>query len=781
MAEENKRALSVFLCHASEDKPTVRKLYKHLFDVGVDAWLDEEKILPGQDWNKEILKALQNADAIIICLSKKSVAKEGYVQREIKEAIKKAEEKPFGTIFVIPVKLDDCDAPNYLRDWQWVDLFGVNGYPRLLKSLRERANEIGVLLGNEKNTRGFIDEELEGTLRQLLVDGRAAMWVENWDKAIQLFNKILDIKYDYPGASEQLAEAERRKTLSILYSEGVEAYQANNWDVAISVLEQLLQGAINYKDAGELLEFAKKRKLLSNLYKEAQELSTAKQWKAVIKIFEQIDTIDNDYGDPENLLVRAQKEIAQIVRMEEIKSVYAQAVNKIEDGNLREAQKLLNQINEIEPGFSETENLLEKVELEISKEDEIKKRDSQINSLYEQVSEFVRLKKWREAQEKIDKIYKLDNKYSDPAKNFQIVRKELRHEQEEIKSRTMLAIMYTDAVKLVGEEKYAQALEKWREIRVLDAKYPDRQRIERTINRKLSEQGKRTIFQFLKRNRFVAILATCVVFISIVTSIIFFANQIPAQLPSPTPSLLSRIEDEKGILMLLVPAGKFTMGRNDSEADQAPSHEVYLDAYYIDQYEVTNAMYSMCVQTGFCEPPNKNSSKTHLDSYYNNPNFDKYPVVYVDWEKAETYCKWRDARLPTEAEWEKAARGTDERIYPWGNDAPSCNRANYINCPQVDTQEVTKYSLGKSPYGVYNMAGNVWEWVSDWYTADYYQNSPKENPTGPSSGYSRVMRGGAFYDQFTELTTVNRVFRSPIVSNYDIGFRCARSVSPSFP
>src|SRR5688572_16546418 len=132
MTKEPKRFLKVFLCHAHEDKQAVREIYKRLVAKRVDAWLDEEKLLPGQDWDAEIMKALQESDAIIICLSKTSVSREGYVQREIKEALDKAKEKPSGTIFVIPAKLDDCEVPSYLKNWHWVELFSENGYERLI-------------------------------------------------------------------------------------------------------------------------------------------------------------------------------------------------------------------------------------------------------------------------------------------------------------------------------------------------------------------------------------------------------------------------------------------------------------------------------------------------------------------------------------------------------------------------------------------------------------------------------------------------------------------------
>jgi hypothetical protein len=143
MVSKEKRPLKVFLCHASGDKPPVRDLYKRLTAEGVDAWLDQEKLLPGQDWRMEIPRAVHDADVVVICLSKKSITKEGYVQKEIKFALDIAEEKPEGTIFLIPARLEDCVVPERLSRWHWVDLYEENGFVKLLRSLKLRADAVG--------------------------------------------------------------------------------------------------------------------------------------------------------------------------------------------------------------------------------------------------------------------------------------------------------------------------------------------------------------------------------------------------------------------------------------------------------------------------------------------------------------------------------------------------------------------------------------------------------------------------------------------------------------
>jgi formylglycine-generating enzyme required for sulfatase activity len=238
--------------------------------------------------------------------------------------------------------------------------------------------------------------------------------------------------------------------------------------------------------------------------------------------------------------------------------------------------------------------------------------------------------------------------------------------------------------------------------------------------------------------------------------------------------------------MVLIPAGNFVMGSDVGEADEKPAHPVYLDAYYIDKYEITNEQYELCVQLNVCRRPINYSSYQRL-SYFGHPLFANYPVVSVTFEMARAYCEdWRGARLPTEAEWEKAARGANSSTFPWG-EAISCEHANYRDetCGRVrDTSPVTSFAGGVSDYGVYNMSGNVWEWVKDWYSPAFYLNLPAENPTGPERpvvGIYHIKRGGSFQDEEHKLRSTNREKNEPTNSASNLGFRCVRPISEDVP
>ncbi len=230
-----------------------------------------------------------------------------------------------------------------------------------------------------------------------------------------------------------------------------------------------------------------------------------------------------------------------------------------------------------------------------------------------------------------------------------------------------------------------------------------------------------------------------------------------------------------GMVMVYVPAGEFEMGSTGGDDDEQPVHTVALDGFWIDRTEVTKAQYEQCVAAGACTP-------CYGDSAYYD-----YPAIYVTWYQAETYCGWAGGRLPTEAEWEYAARGPEGRVFPWGDEFDG-TRLNFCdaNCERdwadetvddgyAETAPVGSYPAGASWCGAQDMAGNVWEWVADSYASDYYDRSPSRNPTGPSPWEYRVLRGGSWGFDPYYVRGANRDCFVPSNTYGHVGLRCAMS------
>jgi len=220
-----------------------------------------------------------------------------------------------------------------------------------------------------------------------------------------------------------------------------------------------------------------------------------------------------------------------------------------------------------------------------------------------------------------------------------------------------------------------------------------------------------------------------------------------------------------------VPGGEFIMGADSAEqADFSPAHKVTLGGFWIHQAEVTNQQYAQCVADGECTAPNGISGEVYR---YSDISYANFPVVGVTWYQAQEYCTYIDARLPSEAEWEKTARGTDGNTYPWGEDQPSCDYLNYNNClDPSEPDDVRSYNNGTSPFDAMDMSGNVFEWVSDWYQEDYYLQSPSSNPQGPEQGTKKVYRGGSYLTPDDEILPILRYSQEPEYYAADLGFRC---------
>ncbi len=242
-----------------------------------------------------------------------------------------------------------------------------------------------------------------------------------------------------------------------------------------------------------------------------------------------------------------------------------------------------------------------------------------------------------------------------------------------------------------------------------------------------------------------------------------------------TAAMPKEIVGKDGAPMVLIPAGEFVMGSPDGEGldNEQPEHKVWVDTFYLDKYEVTNARYEKFMEeTGRARP----KFWEQLDLTVHS----ELPVIGVSWHDAKAYCEWAEKRLPTEAEWEYAARGTDRRRYPWGNAEPNGQLANYAKRWSYKfyddrLEPVNSHEAGKSPFGIYNMAGNVFEWVADWYEIKYYMRSPDRNPSGPETGELKVMRGGSWNFAGEYIRTTSRMKLKPTEREADVGIRCARS------
>ena len=244
-------------------------------------------------------------------------------------------------------------------------------------------------------------------------------------------------------------------------------------------------------------------------------------------------------------------------------------------------------------------------------------------------------------------------------------------------------------------------------------------------------------------------------------------------IPSPTP-IPTLIEDARGVKMVFVPAGEFMMGSNIQEDNAKPAHLVETGEYYIDKYEVTNASYAMCVRDGNCQPP-RSMSSGKISNYYTGQEYSNYPVVWVSWHDAIAYCAWRGGRLPTEAEWEKAARGEDRRTYPWGDEiGTACLEANYWERNGCGGPFEVGTTTGESAYRAFDMAGNVWEWVQDEIRP--YPGGSAGSVKSSELG-NKILRGGSWEDSDSKIKTTFRFNASPDADDDDIGIRCVVDLS----
>lgn len=265
-------------------------------------------------------------------------------------------------------------------------------------------------------------------------------------------------------------------------------------------------------------------------------------------------------------------------------------------------------------------------------------------------------------------------------------------------------------------------------------------------------------------------------------------EEIPADVSQPSSELPDESVDQPDVFelpegMVLIPATEYMMGCDPEHnngyncaIDELPQHTVSLSAFAIDVFEVTNVQYAECVAADGCLPPNATASQSR-HNYFENPEYANFPVINVKWEQAQAYCSWAGKRLPTEAEWELAARGSTPKAYAWGDDTPDCTKANIYHDGTMtacvgDTVAVGSYPDGASEYGVMDMTGNVWEWVADSYIEDFYSLSPIDNPLAEDANQVKSVRGGGWASNWLASRLASRAYDLTFYSGLDLGFRC---------
>ena len=404
-------------------------------------------------------------------------------------------------------------------------------------------------------------------------------------------------------------------------------------------------------------------------------------------------------------------------------------------------------------------------------------RQSKIERALSQADLAISLKDWILAREKLNDVLALDGKHVGAQAKLDIVQSKISELEQEEAEKTQAE---KEAREKAAAEERARLAAK-QQAQDERKKHERQARLSNLVSQVASQEDTKT---GKPAWRLYGIGGGVVLVCAILFGIGYLAlNALTPTSPSEslaTPTVTSEelgvgstmVSEIDGMVMVYVPAGEFKMGSEDGDDDEKPVHTVYLDAFWIDQTEVTNAMYVKCVDAGDCDEP---MGTTHYgDGAYNN-----HPVVYVSWNDSSTYCTWADRRLPTEAEWEKAARGGLEgKAYPWGDTIPVCERgaengAQFNNC---DGQTIPVGSFGQNGYGLYDMAGNVSEWVSGLFQS--YPYSATNGSDNVSVGGMRVLRGGAWSYRADDVRSASRTWLDPAVPSNVFGFRCARDATP---
>jgi formylglycine-generating enzyme required for sulfatase activity/tRNA A-37 threonylcarbamoyl transferase component Bud32 len=522
-------------------------------------------------------------------------------------------------------------------------------------------------------------------------------------------------------------------------------------------------------------------------------------------------------------MVRALEEAAEAEsrtrqQEERLAELYRQVQEAVQSEDWAAAEVRCREILALEPEYQDVPELWGQVR-------DAQARQRELEELYVEAQAKAKRGAWAEVKDLCHRVETLERGYRDVDELLRRAEAELRQRQAEEEQQVHLSQLYRQLQAAAAREDWAEVLNLGGQIRALDAGYRDvsqwvtraRERMQRPKRRPMpawawwaAAGGAILVLLGLGVGLGPRLFGTGPAPTEAPTARATelagavpteAPTELPAETPTEEPTAVPTEEPTPaappadaslgdtwtrpadGMVMVYVPAGEFEMGSTEGDANEQPVHTVLLDGFWIDRTEVTNAQYLRCVEAGGCSPPPESSSATR-DSYYGNSTYDNYPVTKVHWHLAADYCAWAGARLPTEAQWEYAARGPEGRVFPWGDEFDG-TRLNYCdaNCPReyadetvddgyaADTAPVGSYPGGASWCGALDMAGNVWEWVADSYGD--YPSGRQVNPTGPSSGEVLVLRGGSWFNaQFN----ARCAFRFDLLNQRSptMGIRCAR-------
>lgn len=492
---------------------------------------------------------------------------------------------------------------------------------------------------------------------------------------------------------------------------------------------------------------------VENLYLEALEAFYLEKWQQAADGFRKVVGIRSDYEDASAKLQQAERALHEA----ELAALYDHAAELIKQSKWHEAIEQLESLLQIDGGYRDARARLTSA-----------KNMLQASDLYMQASEAIAAKKWSDAVRVLEALLTLAPNYQDAATKL-----------AEAKRWAQLPDLYRRALKAIDVKQWQDAKTLLEQVQSVDSNY----RESKSLLARVTEEHRKQILAQLAEwyDRTTRAIDAkqwqeAKTLLEQIKSIDPNYHDTPQRLELVAKQIIPRkiTNPQDGKELLLVPAGEFTMGDG---ASNAPAHQVYLDSFYISRCPVTNAEYKKFVDA------TKHAAPSHWSGGKIPQGKENHPVVNVTWNDAVDYCKWADARLPTEAEWEKAASWDDvkkeKRVYPWGKDfdatRPACNTSE---SKIGGTTPVDKYSpQGDSAYGVADMAGNVWEWCVDWYDENYYKNAPKQNLQGPDSGQYRILRGGSWNNVAGYARCAYRYRNNPDDWNDYRGFRCARSFS----